>query len=128
MNEELNALDKALSDQEVVGLARRRYADAEPYQSRLISKYQKAHHFYAPLYGDQWPEDLAQRPGKIHLSVNIVKAAVDVDSRLQALIPRISLVPDTLGENDRLRAEAAENERDEAVEALRATTPRPQHS
>jgi hypothetical protein len=108
MNEELNALDKALSDQEVVGLARRRYADAEPYQSRLISKYQKAHHFYAPLYGDQWPEDLAQRPGKIHLSVNIVKAAVDVDSRLQALIPRISLVPDTLGENDRLRAEAAE--------------------
>jgi hypothetical protein len=108
MSENLDLLNKQLSDQEVALMARTRYSDSDPYQSRLISKYQRAHHFYAPLFGDQWPEDVAQRPGKIHITVNIVKAAVDVDARLQALLPRISLIPDTLAEGDRQRAEAAE--------------------
>ena len=80
MSDNFELLNKELSEQEVALMARTRYSESDSYQSRLISKYQRAHHFYAPLFGDQWPEDVAQRPGKIHITVNIVKAAVDVDA------------------------------------------------
>ena len=88
--------------------ARDRYLSSDSYQARLNAKYRRAHNLYAPLYGDQWPEDGIARPGKIHMSVNIVKAAIDVDSRLQSLLPRISLDPETIALEDRARAESAE--------------------
>jgi hypothetical protein len=88
--------------------ARVRWASSEPYQSRLVSKYRLMHHYYNPLNQDHWPEDEALRPGKIHTTSNLCKAAVDVDSRLQSLPPRISIPVSTLAGQERLRAEAAE--------------------
>jgi hypothetical protein len=106
--ENIDGLMKALDAQEVELTARQRYTSSESYQSRLNIKYRKAHNLYAPIYGDQWPEDLTTRPGKIHMSVNIVKAAVDVDARIQSLMPRISLEAESISQEDRARAEAQE--------------------
>lgn len=105
-------LDAALSQMEaearVAVEAHERFTQTDSYQSVLKSKYRRYHFYYAPPYGDQWPEDLAQRPGKIHATANIVKPAVNIDARIQALLPRISLAPDGLSEDQRQRAEAAE--------------------
>lgn len=106
------ALDAELSKMEAETRVRieatERFTQTDAYQSVLKSKYRRYHFYYAPPYGDQWPEDVAQRPGKIHATVNIVKPAVNIDARLQALLPRISLAPDGLTEEQRQGAEAAE--------------------
>lgn len=101
-------LPELVDELEVVQMARTRYSQTESYQARLISKYRRLHHYYAPRYGDQWPEDTAQRPGKIHITANICKAAADVDSRLQAIPPRITLPANGNDAESRRRAELAE--------------------
>ena len=102
------ALLSDLKNSEVETEARNLYYEVDAYQHRLISKYYRYHHWYAPLWGDQWPEDGAVRPGKIHLTVNFIKPAVDIDARLQALMPRIALQPDGIDDQDRRRAAASE--------------------
>lgn len=106
------ALEAELSRMEAearVGVeAHERFVQVDAYQSVLKSKYRRYHFYYAPPYGDQWPEDLAQRPGKIHATANIIKPAVNIDARIQALLPRISLAPDGLTEEQRTRAESCE--------------------
>lgn len=88
--------------------ARVRWSSSESYQSRVASKYRQLHHYYNPDNQDHWPEDIALRDGKIHITSNLCKAAVDVDSRLQSIPPRISIPVATLGGKERNRAEAAE--------------------
>lgn len=97
-----------LEEAEVVEEAKRLYAETEAYQQRIKSRYFRLHHWYAPLYGDQWPEDASIRPGKIHITANIIKPAVDIDARLQGILPRIALVPDGIDDDSRKRAAASE--------------------
>lgn len=110
-----DALDNAIAelaglvaDEEVAKTAMERYHATSSYQSRLETRYKRNHWYYAPLNGDQWPEDAIDRPEKIHITVNIFRSAVNVDARLQAILPRISQVPTGLDEVTRKRAEAAE--------------------
>jgi hypothetical protein len=88
--------------------ARTRYSLSEAYQSQVVSKYRDLHHYYNPLNQDHWPQDVALRPGKIHTTSNLCKAAVDVDARLQSIPPRITIPVATLSPDERKRAEAAE--------------------
>lgn len=85
-----------------------RFASSDSYQSQLIEKYQVLHGYYYPENGDQWPEDRAKRPGKIHMTANIIKPAIDVDARLQSVPPRVTIPTSTLAGAERKRAEAAE--------------------
>ena len=85
-----------------------RFSSSESYQSQLIEKYQLLHGFYYPADGDQWPIDKQKRPGKVHMTTNIVKAFVDTDARLQSIIPRMTIPTSTLAGAERKRAEAAE--------------------
>ena len=88
--------------------ARLRWQSGESYQSRVVSKYRDLHHYYNPINQDHWPEDKALRPGKIHTTSNLCKAAVDVDARLQSIPPRCTIPVATLTPEERKRAEAAE--------------------
>jgi hypothetical protein len=99
----------ALYEQAVVlAQAKRRITETDGYQAVLTSRYRKLHAMYAPLNDDQWPNDLRLRPGKIHITSNIVKPAVDIDARLQAKLPRITLDPMDLTQKERARAETVE--------------------
>lgn len=93
---------------EVQSQARARWQSSESYQSRVISKYRELHHYYNPINGDQWPEDAALRPGKIHTTSNLCRIAVDVEARIESLHPRMTIPIDTLAPADRKRAEGAE--------------------
>lgn len=88
--------------------ARVRWASGESYQSRIVSKYRDLHHYYNPVNQDHWPEDADLRPGKIHTTSNLCKAAVDVDARLESIPPRLTIPVATLTPEERKRAEAAE--------------------
>jgi len=97
--------------------ANERYTATESYQMGLVAKYLKYHHWYAPRNDDHWPEDAARRPGKLHITTNIVKPVVDIEARLQAKLPRLVLVPSDLSEAERARAELAEKLMVEYLEA-----------
>jgi hypothetical protein len=97
--------------------ANERYTATESYQTGLIAKFRKYHHWYAPANDDHWPEDAARRPGKLHITTNIVKRAVNIEARLQAKLPRLVLVPSDLSEEERARAELAEKLMVEYLEA-----------
>ena len=101
-----DSYDPAVS--QVIASARRRYEQTDAYHAALLAKYRTWHRLYAPPAGDQWPEDLAQRPGKVHITSNMTKPFVDVDARLQAKLPRINLMPADNSEDERGRAELAE--------------------
>lgn len=88
--------------------ANSRYAASSPYQAQLVSRYRQYHTLYAPPLGDQWPEDAALRPGKIHVTANFIRSAVDVGARLESLLPRITIPTADMDEDTRKRAEAAE--------------------
>ena len=85
-----------------------RFRSSDSYQHRQMERVRELHRYYAPEQQDQWPADKAKRPGKIHVTMNIVKAAVDVDARLQSIPPRITIPTATLPPSERKRAEAAE--------------------
>lgn len=101
-------LDAFAESVRVVAAARRNYTRSESSQAALVAKYRLWHHWYAPSGGDQWPEDRADRPGKVHITNNIVKPFVDVDARLQAKLPRITCIPVAPTQTERDRAETAE--------------------
>ena len=102
-------LAQMMDEASVTAEAHERFTETDAYQAALRSKYQRLHFFYQPLWnGDQWPEDMALRPGKIHITNNIIKPAVNIDARLQSLIPRLSLKPDGYADEQRGKAEAAE--------------------
>lgn len=108
---EVEAKDPVLAmveEAELLRDVRIKYAETDSYQGQLNQSYQRLHHYYNPPNGDQWPEDLVQRPGKIHITENLVKAAVDVDARLQSILPRISLQTKGADDETLRRAEAAE--------------------
>jgi len=88
--------------------ARRHYTQTSSYAAYWATKYERFHRYYAPLDGDQWPEDLAARPGMIHLTHNIIAPAVDTEARIESRLPRITIVPDGTDDETRARAEAAE--------------------
>lgn len=88
--------------------ANRRWSETESYQAALANKYAKYHRWYAPVADDQWPEDGHQRPGKIHITTNVLKPLVDVEARLESKLPRLSLVPPNLSPEERARAELCE--------------------
>jgi len=101
-------LSELVENQSVVTEARLRYSESEAYQSVLRSRYQRWHQWFAPNGDDQWPEDAARRPGKIHITANVIKPIIDVEARLQAKLPRIALQPSNPSLEERARAELVE--------------------
>lgn len=95
-------------DAMVLLVAERRMSQTDAEASALKSRYNKLRTWYAPPGGDQWPWDLAKRPGKIHISVNLLKAAVDIDSRLQSILPRLVCMAPGQDDDSKMRAEATE--------------------
>jgi hypothetical protein len=93
---------------EVVQQARANYTQSESYHAALLAKYRRWHHWYAPQGGDQWPEDAQSRPGKVHITSNVIKPFVDVGARLEAKLPRITLRSQIPTPEERERAEFAE--------------------
>lgn len=99
----------ALSALELEFEARQRQSETASYQGILANKYRRWHHYYAPLNGDQWPEDRMLRPGMIHITHNIIQPAVDVESRIESRLPRVTLLADNTADPvERTKAEAAE--------------------
>jgi hypothetical protein len=101
-------IEALMSDLSVEESARNRYSAAYSDSQFRAAQYEKFHKFYAPPGGDQWPEDLTERPGKLHFTVNMVRAFVDTEARLLSIPPRIVIPPDNQDEATGRRAEATE--------------------
>jgi hypothetical protein len=108
MPNEDGLLEAVVSDMAIVAQAREHYKSVDGYQQRLLAKLADLHHYYAPQSGDQWPEDVTMRPGKIHYTANYCKPAVDIRARLLSLLPRISQEPNGVDEAALKDAENAE--------------------
>ncbi len=104
----IDDLRKMRDEAQVLIDASRRIKETDSVQSVLRSRYGMFRHWYAPANGDQWPWDKAKRPGKIHVTINILKPAVDIDSRLQSILPRIVCEAPTHDPETEKRAEATE--------------------
>src|SRR5688500_14437557 len=104
-----SGFNEAVEDLEIARLARARFSVEEPDGMLRRSRYERYHALYAPQGGDQWPEDLIERAGKLHISANMARAFVDIEARLLSILPRITNKPDQADDTDlRNRAEAAE--------------------
>lgn len=101
-------LDSLLQNMSVEAIARERYSAAYSDAQFRANRYETYHKFYAPPGGDQWPEDLTERPGKLHFTVNMVRAFVDTEARLLSMRPRIIIPPDAPDPATNRRAEATE--------------------
>jgi hypothetical protein len=108
MADEPNEYAAVLSDLEVETLARFRHSQAADDAARRSRFYDRVHRFYAPPGGDQWPEDRIKRLNKFHITANIVKAFVDIESRILALMPKITNKPPVETPEARQKAETAE--------------------
>lgn len=106
--DDMTALYQELDDAELTMQARRHYSETDSYAGQLNTKYERFHRYFAPINGDQWPEDKMQRPGMIHITHNIIAPAVMTESRIEALLPRITCLPPSRDQAERERAEAAE--------------------
>ena len=107
----MDELEQTRTELALVAQAKNRYESTNAHQGALTTLYDTYMRYYDPPNGDQWPNDRLdpERADKIHMSVNFVKPVVDIESRLQAIIPRIALDakrPDD--ENDRKLNEAVE--------------------
>lgn len=101
-------LDDLISTLSLEEEARQRYSDGFADAQIRANRYENYHKYFAPPGGDQWSEDLTERPGKLHITVNIIRAFVDTQARLLAKEPRITL-PITDGDEAKAkRAEATE--------------------
>lgn len=96
--------------------AKLRMRQTESQANVTRSKYNSLRHWYSPDNGDQWPWAKRLNPNKIHLTVNILQPAVDIDSRLQSLLPRLVCVPPSQDDKTKKRAEATEKLILEALE------------
>lgn len=106
---ELDEMKRTNSQLAVEAQARNRFAASDPDSGAAFTTWRKFMHLYDPKDGDQWPEDLDERPERIHLTLNIIKPAVDVASRIQSIPPRLSLdAANPADHNQRLIAEALE--------------------
>lgn len=104
----INELDTILENADIEVLARERFSGAYPDAQTRANRYERFHRFYSPVAGDQWPEDLAERPGKLHITSNIIRAFVDTEARLLSILPRITIPPGQNDDETRKRAEATE--------------------
>lgn len=105
MSEDLTDI---LNKQDLERKARNRFASGFPDSQLRANRYEKYHRFYAPPGGDQWPEDLTERPGKLHITANIIRGFVDTEARLLSIAPRITIPPNSDDKAIRARAEATE--------------------
>ncbi len=103
-----DSLLSELDDLEVVHLAEQHVAATDGYQNALRDRYDTLHFYYQPPDGDQWPQDRDKRPNQLHITANICKPAVNIDSRLQAKLPRLALNPKSIKPADRDRAAKVE--------------------
>jgi hypothetical protein len=105
----MDDLAKSLSDMELEQRVRRYYSETDAYAGILAAQYRKLHHYYAPIGGDQWPEDMANRPGLIHVTHNIIAPVVEVEARVESRLPKLSLqANDSSNEEEQARAEMSE--------------------
>lgn len=88
--------------------ANRHYSETSSYAAVLQNNYLRWHHYYHPADGDQWPEDKAKRPGMIHITHNIIQPAIDTESRIESLLPRLTLDADSDDPKTRVAAENSE--------------------
>jgi len=110
MEDEIEAISADLMTKaECARLAVSRYAGAESLAAERKARYEIYHKFYAPPGGDQWPEDRALRPQKMHITSNIVQAFVDVEARTLSILPRVTNIPDSKDDDSRLKAEIVED-------------------
>lgn len=89
-------------------LAKRRYGMAAPGAAVRANRYREAMKYYAPLNNDQWPEDRFLRPGKVHITANIIRAYCDITARLLSILPRLINKPMAQTPENRRRAEDIE--------------------
>jgi len=89
--------------------AKVRFLMAEDAANTRRVRYEWYHRFYAPADGDQWPEELKLRPNKLHITANMVKAFVDVESRVLSILPRITNLPPAKDPASRLKGEVVED-------------------
>lgn len=104
----MDDLNDAVKTIDIERLARIRFDGAYPDAQVRANRYEKYHRFYAPPGGDQWPGDLTERPGKLHITANIIRRFVDTEARLLSIVPRITVSPMSEDEAIRRRAEATE--------------------
>lgn len=102
-------LETKLTEADVVASAAARYDATNAYAGAIQKEYDRYMGYYDPAEGDQWPYDADERPDMIHATINMVKNAVDIESRLQGILPRISLMPSNPhDQNERDLAEVVE--------------------
>lgn len=89
-------------------LAKKRYGMAAPGASSRATRYREAMKYYAPLNNDQWPEDRFMRPGKVHITANIIRAYCDITARLLSIPPRLINKPMAQTPENRRKAEDIE--------------------
>ena len=107
----MDELEQTIAENAIVAQAKSRYESTSSHQGALTSLYDTYMRYYDPPNNDQWPEDRLdpERAEKIHMSVNFVKPVVDIESRLQSILPRIALTPQNPdNEDERRLSEAVE--------------------
>lgn len=98
-----------LEDSSLEDLAKQHWHSTESYQAQLRNTYRRHHFYFNPPFGDQWPEDLQDRPGMIHITHNIIRPAVEVEARIESKMPRLTLEAEAGGDEETAeRAEKAE--------------------
>ena len=101
-------VDRVRAKMEVESLAARRFGMGQSGSGVRSTKFREAIKLYAPLNNDQWPEDKWMRPGKLHITANMVRTYCDITARLLSLTPRIINKPPTQDSESRKRAEVIE--------------------
>lgn len=102
------AVDRIKAKMEIEALAKRRFGAASPGAATRATRYRQAMKYYAPINNDQWPEDRWLRPGKVHITANIVRAYCDISARLLSIPPRLVNKPLAQNTENRRRAEDIE--------------------
>lgn len=103
-----DVVDRVKAKMEIETAAKRRYDMGGPGAAVRATRFRDAIKLYAPLSNDQWPEDKFLRPGKVHITANLIRAYCDITARLLSLPPRIINKPPTQDLESRKRAEAIE--------------------
>ncbi len=98
-----------MTKEDCARLAKSRYAQAEGKASERKARYEIYHRFLAPPGGDQWPEDRALRPQKMHITSNMIQAFVDIEARTLSILPRVTNIPSSKDKDGRLHAEIVED-------------------
>lgn len=105
----MSTVDEIIDIAEVEHTAKERYYQVITDSNVRAARYEKYHNYFAPVDGDQWPEERLENLGKIHVTANMVRRFVDTEARLLSMEPRVN-IPIDEGWDDAtgLRAEATE--------------------